>query len=56
MNLVIRIVVAILCGVIVTGLLDYFGLLTPHLNTLIGILVAILVFWQYDGTLPARRV
>lgn len=56
MSLIIRIIVAILVGLIVTGLLDYFGLLTPHLNALIGILVALVTFWQYDGSFPNRRV
>lgn len=49
MNLIIRIVASILLGVIVTSLLDLFNLLTPHINALIGFLVALLVFWQYDG-------
>lgn len=50
MNLIIRIIVAVIVGVIITGLLNYFGVLTTQLNTLIGVLAAILVFWQYDGT------
>lgn len=54
MNLAFRIIIAILSGLIVAGILDYFNLLTPHLNGLIGVLVALLVFWQYDGTFHRR--
>lgn len=55
MILVIRIVVAILLGALVTGLLNYFGLLTPFLNGLIGFVLGLMVFANYDGALPWRR-
>lgn len=54
MSLVIRIVVAVLVGLIVTGLLDYFNVLNHGLNVLIGLLLALLTFWQYDGTFGHR--
>lgn len=56
MSLVIRIVVAILVGLIVTGLLNYFNVLNEHLNALIGLLAAIVTFFSYDGWTGARRV
>ncbi len=56
MSLVLRIVAAILVGLIVAGLLDYFGLLTPHLNALLGFLAGIVTFFSWDGVVPSRRV
>lgn len=56
MNLVVRIVVAVLAGLITSGLLNYFNVLNAHLNGLIGFLVAIVVFFNYDGTFGSRRV
>ncbi len=48
MALVIRVVVAILVGLIVTGLLNYFGVLDARLNSLLGFLAAIVTFFGYD--------
>lgn len=56
MTLIIRIFIAVLVGVLVDALLNYFGLLTDHINALLGLLAALLVFFNYDGTLPGRRV
>lgn len=55
MSLVLRIVLAVLAGAIATGLLNYFGVLTAQLNALIGIVVAILVFFSWDGVVPNSR-
>jgi hypothetical protein len=43
--------VAVIVGVIVTAILDYFGLLTPQINTLLGVLAAIVTYFGYDGRL-----
>lgn len=48
MSLLLRVVVAVLAGVILTALLDYFNVLTPQLNALLGLLLGVLVFWRYD--------
>lgn len=56
MLLVIRIVVAVLAGLITSGLLNYFGVLNAHLNGLIGLFVGLCVFFGYDGTIPGRKV
>lgn len=56
MNLLIRIVVAILVGLIVTGLLNYLGVLTATLNGLIGFLAALITFFSYDGVIATHRV
>lgn len=56
MTLVLRIVLAVLAGAITTGLLNYFGVLTAQLNALIGIVVAIIVFFSWDGVVGDRRV
>lgn len=48
MSLIIRVVVAVLVGIIVTGLLNYFQVLTPHLNSLLGFLAAVVMFFGYD--------
>lgn len=48
MGLIVRIVVAILVALIVTGVLNYFGLLTPHLNALLGFLAGVVTFFGYD--------
>lgn len=49
MSLVIRIVVAIVVGMLVAGVLNFFGLLTPQLNALLGFLAALLTFFSWDG-------
>lgn len=49
MNWLLRLVVAILIGAIVTGLLDWAGWLSHGLNVLIGIVVAIVVYLSWDG-------
>lgn len=54
MALLIRIAVAIIVGILVDAILNYFNLLTPSINALIGLLLALLVFWQYDGTFGHR--
>lgn len=56
MSLVLRIVVAIVVGLIVTGVLNYFGLLTPHLNALLGFLAGLVTFFGWDGVVPGRRI
>lgn len=56
MSLILRIVLAILAGVITTGLLNYFGVLTAQLNSLIGIVVAIVVFFSWNGVIPNNRI
>lgn len=48
MNLILRIVFAIIAGVLTTGLLNYFGVLNANLNSLIGFLVALAVFFGAD--------
>lgn len=52
MNLVVRIVLAVLVGLVVSGLLNYFGVLNPSLNGLLGVIAAIVVFFGYGD----RRV
>lgn len=56
MNFVLRLLLAILLGVIATGLLDWAMLLTHNLNVLIGIVVAIVTFFSWNGIVPTRRV
>jgi hypothetical protein len=49
MNVILRILLAILAFALVVGLLDYFNLLNHSLNVLIGLIVAILAFLSWDG-------
>ncbi len=56
MNFVLRVLLAILLGVLATGLLDWAGWLTHFLNVLIGIIVAIVTFFSWDGEVPTRRI
>lgn len=56
MTLVLRIVLAVVVGLLVTGLLDYFGILTHSLNALLGFVAAVVTFLTWDGALPNRRV
>lgn len=51
MNLILRIVVAIVVGLIVTGVLDYFGILTHSLNALLGFLAGLVTFFSWNGNL-----
>jgi len=50
MNIILKALIAIILGVLTTGLLNYFGVLNDSLNTLIGFLVALLFFFGYDRT------
>lgn len=56
MNLVLRVILAIVVGLLVAGVLDYFNVLTPHLNALLGFLAALVTFFGWDGNLPGRTV
>lgn len=56
MTLILRVVAAIVVGLIVTGLLDYFGVLTHSLNALLGFLAALVTFFSWDGVVGNRRV
>lgn len=55
MSLLIRVVIAVIAGVLTDALLNYFGVLTPHINALIGLLVGLLVFFGYDSFDGFRR-
>lgn len=48
MNFLLRIVIAVIIGVLVAGLLNYFKVLEPSLNALIGFLAALLFYFGYD--------
>lgn len=56
MSLVLRVIVAIVVGLLVAGVLDYFGLLTPHLNALLGFLAGIVTFFSWDGVVTRSRL
>lgn len=51
MNLVLRVVLAVVVGLLVTGVLNYFGVLNSQLNALIGFLAALVTFFGWDGNL-----
>lgn len=53
MSTILRIVLAIVIGVLVTGLLDYFGVLTHALNVLLGFVAALLFYFGYPDA-PRR--
>jgi len=55
MNTLVKAVVAIVIGMIVTGVLEYFNLLNQNLDILIGIVVALVYFFSYgDWHGPSR--
>lgn len=56
MSLIIRIVVAIVVGLIVTGVLNYFGLLNASLNSLLGFLAGLVTFFSWDGVVGRTRL
>lgn len=45
MNLILRILLAVILGVIATALLDHYGVLTTQINFLIGIAVALIIYF-----------
>lgn len=49
MNIILRIVFAMVLGFLATGLLDYFGLINHALNVLIGLAISLYVFF---GPMP----
>lgn len=50
MNLILRIVLAIVIGCVVTALLEYFGVLNHGLDVLLGVVAALVVyFYPLDG-------
>lgn len=48
MNGLLRILLAIVIGVLVTGLLEYFGVLNHGLDALLGVVAALLFYFGYD--------
>lgn len=53
MNIIIKVVIAVVIGALVMGILDYFGLLNHSINALLGFLAGLLFFFGYD---TPRRV
>lgn len=47
MNLIGRIILAVVLGALATAVLDFIPVLTPHINALIGVAVALVVFFGY---------
>lgn len=43
MNIIARIILAVVVGVLVTAILNYIPVLTPHINALIGVVAAFVV-------------
>jgi hypothetical protein len=50
MNLLLRIVFAVVVGMLVAGILRYFNVLNYSLDGLIGFVVGLAVFFGWDGT------
>lgn len=48
MSFIVRILLAILLGVLATSLLDWLGVLTHTINVLIGVIVALAFYFGYD--------
>lgn len=46
MSIILKVVLAVVVGLVVTGLLDYFGVLNHSLNVLLGFVAAIVVYLQ----------
>jgi hypothetical protein len=44
--MILRILLAVIVGILATALLDYFGVLNHALNVLIGIVVGLLVYFN----------
>ena len=47
MNWILRIILAVLVGLLATGLLDWAGALNHGLNVLIGVILALLFYFGY---------
>jgi uncharacterized membrane protein YeaQ/YmgE (transglycosylase-associated protein family) len=52
MNFIIRIILAIVVGVLVTSLLDYFGVFNTHINALLGVVAALVFYFGYHEINP----
>lgn len=49
MNFIVRVILAIVLGVLTTALLDFFGVLNAHINALIGVVVALVFYFGYPN-------
>lgn len=49
MNFLLRLLLAVLVGVLITGLLDFFGVLNHGLDVLIGFIVALVFYFGYPN-------
>lgn len=49
MNWVLRVLLAVICGVLATAVLNWTGVLNTTINALIGVLVALVVYFNSPG-------
>lgn len=55
MSVLVRAIIAILLGMLVTGILEYFNLLNRSLDVLLGVVVALVFFFGYGDINPRLR-
>lgn len=46
MSWIVKVLLAVVVGLVVAGVLNYFGVLNHSLNALLGVLAAILTYFQ----------
>lgn len=52
MNWLLRVLLAIVVGVLVCAILDWLGVLTTTINALLGVVAALVTYFGWNGTHP----
>lgn len=46
MNFILKVILSVLVGVLLTALLDHYAVLTPQINFILGFVAALLVYFN----------